>query len=200
MTSIVGVLAAAGAGTRFGAHKLLSELPDGTSVGSAAAQNLIAAIPNCVAVVRPGDRDLAHQFEAIGLEVVINGRSHAGLGTSIACGVAARPHAAGWVIALADMPAVQPETTLSVIRALRAGTGIAAPVFRGQRGHPVGFPRVFYGALVRLTGDCGARTILAAHPARVRLVPVHDPGVVYDIDYRTDLHRCAGAGTPRVEL
>ncbi|MFO1431924.1 MAG: NTP transferase domain-containing protein [Candidatus Competibacteraceae bacterium] len=41
---------------------------------------------------------------------------------------------------------------------------IAAPVWNGRRGHPVGFGRQCYPALVALRGDTGARELLNAHP------------------------------------
>ncbi|MDH3638624.1 MAG: nucleotidyltransferase family protein [Gammaproteobacteria bacterium] len=192
MNSLVGVLAAAGAGTRFGAHKLLAPLWDGTPMGVAAARNLIAVVPACVAVVRDGDRALAALLESVGMQIVWNTHAEDGLGASIACGVRARRDARGWLIALADMPAVQPDTIQLVANALAAGAAIAAPVFRGRRGHPVGFSAEFYPALVRMAGETGARSILEAHPDVAKNIRVADPGVVHDIDRRSDLQSSIG--------
>ena len=197
MTSLVGVLAAAGAGTRFGAPKLLARLPDGTPLGVAAARSLIAAIPVCVAVVRAGDHELARLLHAAGLQIVVNPRADDGLGASIACAVRAQRNAAGWLIALADMPAVQPDTIRWVAHALAAGAGMAAPVFCGRRGHPVGFSSEFYPALARLAGDTGARSILAAHAEQVTAVRVTDPGVMCDVDRPAHLRSgIGGDGDP----
>ena len=56
---IVGILLAAGAGTRFGGGKLVHPLDDGVAIAAHAARNLFAAeLPFVVAVVRPGDRTL----------------------------------------------------------------------------------------------------------------------------------------------
>ncbi|MEW7996733.1 MAG: hypothetical protein AB2825_20115 [Candidatus Thiodiazotropha endolucinida] len=52
MTEIRGILLAAGAGRRFGGHKLLHPLPSGELVGVAAAHNLVTALPNTLAIVR----------------------------------------------------------------------------------------------------------------------------------------------------
>ena len=183
---IVGVLLAAGSGTRFGGHKLLAPLPDGTAVAVAAARHLIDALPDCVAVLRPGDETLAALLAAEGLRIVVNPNANGGMGTSLACGVAA-VEADGWIIALADMPAIRPATIRAVAEALAAGAPIAAPVYQEQRGHPIGFGRRFQAALTALTGDKGGRDILAQHSGEVRLIETDDPGVLVDIDHAADI-------------
>jgi molybdenum cofactor cytidylyltransferase len=187
---IAGVLLAAGRGERFGGHKLLAPLPDGTLLAVAAARNLVDALPDCVAVLRPGDEILASLLAAEGLRIVVNPDADHGMGTSLARGVAACD-ADGWVIALADMPAIRPQTVASVAAALAAGAPLAAPVYRGQRGHPIGFARRFRAALTALTGDRGGRDILAQHADEIRLIDVNDAGVLVDVDQAADLENPA---------
>jgi len=187
MTSnIVGVLLAAGRGERFGGHKLLAPWHDGAAIAVAAARNLIDALPDSVAVLRPGDEILASLLAAEGLRIVVNPNADGGMGTSLACGVAAS-EADGWVIALADMPAIRPATIQAVAEALAAGAPLAAPVYHGQRGHPIGFARRFRAALAALDGDRGGRDILAQHSNELRLLEVDDPGVLVDIDRTADI-------------
>ena len=187
MTSkIVGVLLAAGRGERFGGHKLLAPWRDGTAVAVAAARHLIDALPDSVAVLRPGDEILASLLAAEGLRIVVNPNADGGMGTSLAHGVAAS-EADGWVIALADMPAIRPATIQAVAEALAAGTPLAAPVYRGERGHPIGFARRFQAELAALEGDRGGRDILAQHANELRLIEVDDPGVLVDIDHEDDI-------------
>jgi molybdenum cofactor cytidylyltransferase len=187
MTSnIVGVLLAAGRGERFGGHKLLAPWRDGTAVAVAAAQHLIDALPNSIAVLRPGDEILASLLAAEGLRIVVNPNADGGMGTSLARGVAAT-EADGWVIALADMPAIRPATIQAVAEALAAGAALATPVYHGQRGHPIGFARRFQADLAALEGDRGGRDILAQHSNELRLIEVDDPGVLVDIDHAADL-------------
>lgn len=187
MTSkIVGVLLAAGRGERFGGHKLLAPWRDGTAVAVAAAQHLIDALPDSVAVLRPGDEILASLLAAEGLRIVVNPNADGGMGTSLARGVAAS-EADGWVIALADMPAIRPATIQAVAEALAAGTSLAAPVYRGERGHPIGFACRFQAELAALEGDRGGRDILVQHANELRLIEVDDPGVLVDIDHEDDI-------------
>ena len=184
---IVGVLLAAGAGTRFGGDKLLARLPDGTPLGVRAARTLRSGVDRVLAVVRPGDVALARLLEAEGLDVAVFSRADDGMGASLAFGVAAAPDADGWLVALADMPFVRRETIEDVAGMLRAGAWIAAPSHRGRRGHPVGFARALFPELIRLGGDHGARAFSERHASRVELFESEDPGILLDIDTLRDL-------------
>jgi molybdenum cofactor cytidylyltransferase len=189
---IVGVLLAAGRGSRFDAtgmtSKLLQPLPTGPHrgrpVAQAAALNLRASVDRVLAVVRRGDRSLADALAAAGCDVVINAQADAGLGSSIACGVQASADAVGWLIALADMPAIAPATIARVAATLRAGAPAVVPMVRGQRGHPVGFSAAFAAQLTALQGDQGARVVLQT--AAPLLLEVDDAGCLLDLDTAAD--------------
>lgn len=76
---IVGILLAAGSGSRFGSDKLLHRLPDGRPLALAAAQNLRAACPRVLAVVRPGHDELAGLLAEAGCRVVVCPEAHLGM-------------------------------------------------------------------------------------------------------------------------
>ena len=189
---IAGVLLAAGAGARFGGGKLRYPLPDGVPVGVAALRNLRAAVHQVVAVVRPGDDELRQLLEGEGVPVIECALADRGMGHSLAAGVAGSTDADGWLIALGDMPLVQPRTIRTLAHALEQGSAIVVPVFDGERGHPVGFSRRFRAELLALSGDAGARTVVTAHAAAVHRLDVDDPGVLQDVDTRADAERLAG--------
>lgn len=186
---IVGILLAAGAASRFGGDKLLHPLPDGTPIAVAAARNLLQGVDRGVAVVRAEDEELARLLSAAGMRVEFCQNAVEGMGASLACGVSKARDAKGWLIALADMPFIQAETTRGVAHLIEKGAPIAAPFHRGKRGHPVGFSRDFFAALSSLQGDCGARDLLAAHAARIRPLHCDDCGISMDIDTPLDLAR-----------
>ena len=110
-----------------------------------------------------------------------------GMGESLKTGIAATQGADGWIVALADMPFIRPATHLGIARALQRGAVIAAPAYRGERGHPVGLSGRFRDELLSLEGDAGARFILKRHAEQIHLVEVDDPGVLKDIDTPQDL-------------
>jgi molybdenum cofactor cytidylyltransferase len=184
---IAGVLLAAGSARRFGSNKLLHGLPDGTPVAVAAACSLVQAVPLSIAVVRPGDAELARRLSAIGLRIVENPLAAGGMGTSLAAGVSATAEAAGWIIGLADMPWILPGTIATLAGRLRAGASIVAPVHAGRRGHPVGFAARWRHELCELTGDMGARGLLEAHAHLLEKLETDDQGVIGDIDVKDDL-------------
>jgi molybdenum cofactor cytidylyltransferase len=187
---IVGLLLAAGRGRRFdpsGARsKLLQPLPtaSGQTVLATAAGNLAAVLPICV-VLRPGAADLVTQIA--GHAWVQCDAADDGMAASLVCGVQQTADAAGWVIALADMPYLQASTIRSLTSALLQGADIAVPTCQGRRGNPVAFSRLHLPQLLALHGDQGARSVLQAFP--VVEVAVDDPGIHQDIDIVADIRQ-----------
>lgn len=186
--AITGILLAAGRGRRFGAAgKLLRLLRDGSTIAAAAARNLRQVLPDSIAVVRREDLELRDQLERLGLRVVTGREVENGMGASLALALHSVDPARAAVIALADMPFVAPASIADVVGALGAGAAIAAPVYSGRRGHPVGFSSRFRAELLALTEDHGARDIIARHGEALVGVPCDDPGVLIDIDTPLDL-------------
>jgi len=184
---ICALLLAGGRGERFGGDKLAAPLADGTPLAVAAARPLLAGCDRVLAVLRPGREALGERLRAEGCALLVSERTLAGMGASLAAGVAAAPDAEGWLVALADMPGIRAATVAALAARLRAGDGIVAPEHAGRRGHPVGFAARFGAQLRRLDGDTGARGILQAHPDAVVRLAVTDPGVLQDVDTRADL-------------
>jgi len=190
MTDVAGILLAAGSGVRFGGDKLLAPGAAaglGVPIGVLACRHLVAALPYTVAVVRPGDAALAAALAGAGARIVECANAADGMGASLACGVRASADAVGWVVALADMPWILPATIASVAAAVRAGALVAAPFHGGARGHPVGFGRACRDELAALTGDVGAKPIVAAHAAALTRIDVDDFGILRDVDTPADL-------------
>ena len=190
---IVGILLAAGKGMRFdpsGAqNKLLQTTIDGDTVVVAAATALLAVLPRVTAVVRRADDAVAMELAKLGCQVVVCPDADQGMGASLVCALEQNQDAAGWLIALGDMPGVQTTTIAALAdelkNELRNGAAIVVPYYKGERGNPVGFGRQHLPELLTLGGDQGARSLLKAHP--LTKVEVNDPGIHYDIDTAADL-------------
>lgn len=196
---IVGVLLAAGKGSRFdpgaGRLKLLAPLPDapGRCCAALSSASLRAACDALIAVVAADEhaqqRALRAQLSAAGCELAFNTEVARGVGHSIALGVRAAlsqwPGALGCLIALADMPWIKADTMRRVAQALRQGQLTVAPHMGQQQGHPVGFSAALFASLMRLDGDAGARSLLAQHPPH--LIAVEDAGIFCDVDTLDDL-------------
>ena len=184
---IVGILLAAGVGSRFGGDKLMYRLPDGTPIAVAAAANLRPACERMVAVLRTDHDELATLLTAAGCEIIRCPEAEEGMGHSLAASVHATADAAAWIVALADMPFIASSSHRAVASCIQAGASLAASHYQGQRGHPVGFSREWFAQLAAMTGDQGGKTILDKHRQNLILCPVDDPGVILDIDRKEDL-------------
>lgn len=187
--ALTGVLLAAGKGERFdpsGVHsKLMRPLSNGEPVAVASATALLSVLPNVVAVVRPHTDELAHCLRALGCDVVVCPDAGKGIAASLVHALQYSQDARGWLIALADMPFVQPATIGMLTDAIMHGADIAVPTCQGKRGNPVAFSRRYLDELLLLEGDAGARQLLKRHP--VTELPTQDQGIHLDIDTPDDL-------------
>jgi len=187
------IVLAAGTGSRFGAdgHKLTQRLGAssvlGTTLRHAIASHLSVVVVTTEALADTARHLVASRDVAIVPEAgASSGSQRLGMGYSIACGVSSRPDATGWLVLPGDMPMVQTATILAVAAALDHHP-IAYAQHRGRRGHPVGFGAELYSELVQLSGDEGARRLVARYPAHG--VEVNDGGVLIDIDTEADLEK-----------
>lgn len=182
-----GILLAAGSGRRFGSNKLLHPLDDGIPLLLHSVRRLKAALPQTFVVVDPADGRVSELLSEEGVELVLNPDAAMGMGRSLASGVGSTADAGGWVIALADMPWIQPQTIQAVAEQIDGEHAIVAPCYRGKRGHPVGFGRGYAEALMKLDNDEGARNIVAANRQHLTLLDTNDRGSVADIDCPGDV-------------
>lgn len=185
---ITGLLLASGRSRRSGSPRPVEPM-DGVPLAVRSARALRAAVDRAVAVIRPDDLPLAAQLREAGFETICCPDTHGGQGASLAFGIRMAAGSNGWLVASADMPHIKPETAQAVAAQLRLGAIVAAPYFRGHRGHPVGFARALGPQLGAITGDAGALALIKAHRHLMVKVPCSDSGVLADIDTPEDLPR-----------
>ena len=171
---------AAGAARRFGSDKR-RYLLDGEPMLRRTLEAVRAASLACRVCIAPGDGDLPLWLDLPGLEFIECPDASAGMGATLANGVAACDDWRGLLVVLGDMPWVRPATYRSLFGALDAGT-IVQPEYNGRPGNPVGFGAEFFAELGSLSGDAGGRDILLRHPGVLRRLPVDDPGIHRDLD------------------
>ncbi len=108
-----------------------------------------------------------------------------GLAETVKRGIAALPQDAdGALICLGDMPRVKLSTMRKLLAAFDPveGRSICVPVYNGKRGNPVLLARRFFAEIMELSGDTGAKALIAAYEDQVAEVPVDDPAIFLDLD------------------
>lgn len=186
---IAGIVLAAGLARRMGRQKLLLEL-GGKPVVRWSVESLLPHVADLVVVTGPEDDAVRAALDGLPVRFARNPRPQAGLGSSIAVGVAAlEPCTSAVVLALGDQPRVPEEVVPALLRARQqTGRAIAAPVYRETQGTPVLFGAQVFGELAALDGDAGARAVVRARPERVVLVPIDAP-MPLDVDTPEDYAR-----------
>ena len=179
------MLLAAGVGRRFGSDKRRHKLADGTDMLLSTLSTYVEAFDRVVVVLRPDD-DMLDDIQARFPEVICVSAplAHLGMGHSLAAGCSAAKDWRYLFVGLADMPFIRVRT-LSRLRRAMEGTSpplILQPLYDGRPGHPVGFHHSCFDELEKLTGDQGARLVIAAHRDDLVQQETEDPGVIEDID------------------
>ena len=191
---VAALVLAAGHSTRMGAaNKLLAEI-EGRPLVAWVVETALASEAASVVVVTGHEhakveRALAVQIAEPRVMLVHNAEHRAGLSTSLRRGLAALPEDAdGVVVCLADMPGVPAAAIDRLIAAFDPleGRAICLPTWGGRRGNPVLIARRLFPDMRKITGDVGARALIAAHPEAVGEVAMDDlPGgraVLQDVD------------------
>ena len=214
---VLGVVLAAGGSTRMGrpkqlaglggrpllAHVLasLQDAPVDGGPGGLMPSPPVDGGPAGLMASSPVDRVVVALGGAAGevLERVDLGRAEplvvegwaAGMGHVLASALARAGD--GWqavVVLLGDQPLVPGAAVARVVDAWRAGAGpVVTATYGGRPGHPKLFDRRLLPDLLRLSGDAGARDLVAAHPGWVHRVEVGDLGSDADVDVEADLER-----------
>lgn len=190
-SEVLALVLAAGQGRRFGSDKRRAIMADGTPLLVATLLQAQRQFAQVFVLLRAGD-DARSLGVPGGVEVLRCAEADAeqGMGHSLAAGVKALQAQPAQAIAvlLGDMPWLSTDT-LGLLVEQAGPQRIVFPVYQGQRGHPVLFGRQFWSQLQQLSGDSGAKTVLAAEPQACVEVPVDDPGVCADVDSPAALQR-----------
>ncbi|MFG1298965.1 NTP transferase domain-containing protein [Xanthobacter sp. V3C-3] len=189
--AFAAVILAGGRSARMGerggqaVNKLLEEVA-GVPVVRRVAEAALASRARPVIVVTGHDAGaVAEALAGLDVTLVHNADFASGMASSLASGIGAVPEgAAGALLMLGDMPLVGPGLIDQLIAAHdpQAGRLVCVPRHGERRGHPVLWSRRFFAELCALSGDVGARHLLAAHAEVVAEVEAADDGALVDVD------------------
>jgi len=181
------ILLAAGQSKRFGKNKLLHKLENGKEIVCQCITNINQAGFNPKVIVQENDTRLINVLRSEKCIVSECKDSQLGMAHTLAFAIRHYSNASAWLICLADMPYILPDTIKKLHDSLQNTESLCAPIYQDSRGHPVGFGRKYYEELANLEGDNGAKSLLHKYQNNLINLEVSDPGVLRDIDYPKDL-------------
>ena len=196
MQRLFAVVPAAGRSRRMGRPKLL--LPVGTSTVIARMLAVLARpeIEATLVVIRPDDELLRAAVAACGAIPLQPAIPPPEMRDSVEFALRHieqrfKPSpAAGWILAPADHPLLDPIVMDRLLTAWRTSSGrILVPVHRGRRGHPTIFPFGMVPDVYGLPLDQGLNSLLSSHSALIEQVEVDSPGAIADLDTPEDYAR-----------
>jgi molybdenum cofactor cytidylyltransferase len=183
---VAAVVLAAGRATRMGGpNKLLAELGGKPLVRIIAEQALASQAHPVLVVTGHQQSEVRGALSGLDVTFIGNEAFADGLASSVKVGIAALPaDVAGAVICLGDMPLVDARLIDRLIGAFDPDRGalIVVPVNEGRRGNPVLWSKRFFGELLTLEGDAGARHLIAKHVEAVAEVTTDGQSAFLDID------------------
>jgi CTP:molybdopterin cytidylyltransferase MocA len=185
--SLVAIVLAAGASTRFGSPKQLVRIAGRPLLHTAVTRASEVTGSALIVVLGSGAAELGALLKHSPGSIVINQDWREGLASSIRAGIGRLPlTCAGALLLLADQATVSADDLKRLAGTWRKQPQyIAAALYSGTVGVPAIFPRSLFPELMQLRGDSGARALLRRNAARVVRVPM--PSAAIDLDTPEDL-------------
>jgi molybdenum cofactor cytidylyltransferase len=190
---VAAIVLAAGRSSRMAPRNKLLELVEGKPIVARVAEAALGSGARPVILVT--GFEASRVAAALGdLEVtIVQNPAHAeGLSTSLRTGLQALPaDSDGALILLGDMPEIESSDLETLMAAFAADQrrAICVPVRHGRRGNPVLWGAAYFAEMMSLSGDMGAKPLMARHQECVTEVPAASDGIFADVDTLSDLAR-----------
>jgi molybdenum cofactor cytidylyltransferase len=154
-----------------------------------------------VVVLGADARALRAELDGLPVLIAVNRRWRDGMASSLRTGLRAARAAAGpegpdgVLFLTCDQPYVTPGLLRRLVRRFRRGAPIVACAYAGILGVPALFSRAHFADLTALSGDQGAKRLLASRHGCVAAVPF--AAGANDVDLAQDLRRLHDSGATR---
>jgi molybdenum cofactor cytidylyltransferase len=190
---VASIILAAGCSSRMAPRNKLLECIHGEPMIRRVARAALASTAHPVIVVTGFQSAFVDRvLRDLEVTIVHNRFFGDGLSTSLHAGLRALPAASdGALICLGDMPRIEASVLKALITAFApSGTdAICVPVHRGQRGNPVLWGSRYFAEMMAISGDVGAKSVMARHQEQIVEVEVATDSILEDIDAPADLSR-----------
>lgn len=182
---VAALLLAAGRSTRMGeANKLLLPIAGEPMVRRVAAVALASRCAQVMVVTGHEADRVEAALAGLAVSFTHNGAFADGLAGSLRAGLKALPQDVdGALVLLGDMPRISAAEIDRIVAAFDPEQpAIVVPQQAGRRGNPVLWPRRFFGSMLELQGDAGARGLLERFAAEVETVAFDSDAIFTDVD------------------
>ena len=182
------ILLAAGQSKRMSGENKLIKNVKGIPLIKCALNNILKSSVDETVIV------LGYQSEIIEklidkndkIKFVFNADFETGMASSIKKGVEnLSKKTDAFFISLGDMPSINYNTYDQLIK-YKKNQKIIVPIFKGQKGNPLLFPKSFEKIMLSIQGDHGAKKILENNKKQILNIEINDPGIIKDIDILED--------------
>jgi molybdenum cofactor cytidylyltransferase len=188
---VAAIILAAGSSSRMGEqYKLLAPVGGIPMIKRVADAALGAEVFSTTVVTGRQADDVRSTLRGCDIGFVHNPDYHEGIAGSLKLGLSSLPEDIdGVMILLADMPFITATHINELIAEFNPVTerDIVAPIREGRLGNPVIWSARYLPAMMKLSGDRGARPLLEEFAANVWEVPMGDDAIFMDIDTSTEL-------------
>ena len=195
--SVAALVLAAGGSARLGQPKQLLPYQGQSLVRRAVAAAIAGGCFPVAVVVGLEHVEIAAELRSLVVRLVPNDSWADGIGSSLRAGVKALEACEAILILACDQPHLDAELIRRLLR-IRAETGksIVAASYAETLGIPVLFGRTYFGELLSLGDEQGAKSIIAAHPEEVARIDF--PKGAVDIDTLEDYRKLPNDSRPNI--
>jgi len=193
---IAGLVLAGGRSSRMAPrNKLLETVGGEPMIRHVAAAALAGRAQPVIVVTGHQAASVAAALRGLAVAIVANPDYANGLSTSLRAGLRALPACIdGALILLGDMPEVETSVLTALVAAFTDTSAICVPVRHRRRGNPVLWGSAYFAEMMGLTGDSGAKPLMARHETHLIEVEVATDSIFEDVDVPEDLARFKRSG------
>jgi molybdenum cofactor cytidylyltransferase len=195
-SKVAAIVLAAGRSSRMAPRNKLLELVAGKPIIAHTVRAALESGAGPIIVVTGFEAErIEEALRGLHVKVVHNADYAQGLSTSLRTGLGALPQDSdGALVLLGDMPGIETSDLDALIAAFKDRRSICIPEYGGRRGNPVLWGAAYFTEIMRITGDQGAKPLMAKYPEHVVEVPMASDGIFADVDTPSDLARLKAKG------
>ncbi len=181
---IAAVILAAGRSSRMDAHKLMLPLGGKPLISHSLSAACASQASPVLLMLGRSAAEIRAALEPGRYSAVVNTHYAEGMGTTLALAISCLSEdVIGAIILLGDQPLMTTAAIDAVLNAARQNPDhIIMGQYVDQTSHPVYLPRRVFGQVAALTGDAGARSIIAPERHAIMTVPIADQFAAFDVD------------------